>query len=80
MPGCSWFLGRSEHTCGPRAQQEDCSEIELNPQPFNTSAYRGVGSSTELPPTPTCVGDFSFNDLNLVQVILEEYCGILEEH
>ena len=27
VPGCSRFLGRSEHTCGTRALQEDCSGI-----------------------------------------------------
>ena len=27
-PGCSRFLGRSEHTCGTRAQQEDSVGFE----------------------------------------------------
>ena len=29
-PGCSRFLGRSEHTCNTRAQQEDCSGIRTH--------------------------------------------------
>ena len=47
-PGCSRFLGRSEHTCGTRAQQEDCSGIWTH----NTSVSRGQGSITKPSPTP----------------------------
>ena len=49
-PGCSWFLGRSKHTRGTRAQQED--SVGLNPQPLNIFVFRGAGATTELPPTP----------------------------
>ena len=30
-PGCSRFLGRSEHTCGKRAQQEDSARFKPTP-------------------------------------------------
>ena len=49
-PGCSQSLGGSEHIYGMSAQQED--SVGFDPRPFNTCVSRGLGSTTDLSPTP----------------------------
>ena len=44
------FLGRPEHTCGTRAQQED--SVGFKPTTSEHFVSGGAGSTTELSPTP----------------------------
>ena len=50
VPGCSRFLGRLEHTCGTRAQQED--SVGFEPTTSQHLRVSRCGSTAEPSPTP----------------------------